>query len=430
MKFSEVFTSKDNIQLDKKTLVILRWIAIIGQYISISIVYLALNFELPYFSCSIIILLGVITNVYLQFAEKENQLSNIKASSYLLYDLIQLSTLLFFTGGVTNPFIILLIIPAIVSSTFLSLKSTINLSVITIVILIVLTISYFPLPHKVIEELHFHVPNYYLYAIPFSVIIGLVFLTYFGARFGLESRKRTEALNRLELILAKEHELESIGLQAAAAAHSLGTPLSTISVVAKELKKEIGNDSQYSKDINLLLSQTKRCSEILKNLSQDQLQEDNFLSNIKIGDLLNEVVRSFGEISEKKILLIKEQNELNPQIDRTLEITYGLRNFIGNAVKYSNSFVEINLKSNDTVTEVKISDDGPGFSEDVKDILGEPYIRSKNKFISSKSGLGLGTFIGKTLLERMKANVEFGNSSKFNGAMVTITWKTKDLFNI
>ena len=430
MKFSEVFTSKDNIQLDKRTLVILRWIAIIGQYFSVSIVYFVLNFQLPIFYCTLIILLGVITNFYLQFTEKDNQLSNVKSSLYLLYDLIQLSVLLFFTGGVTNPFIILIIIPAIVSSTFLSLRTTINLSIITIIILVVLTISYLPLPHQVIEELHFHVPNYYLYAITLSIIIGLVFLTYFGTRFGAESRKRTEALNRLELILAKEHELESIGLQAAAAAHSLGTPLSTITVVAKELKKEIGDNSQYSKDINLLLSQTKRCSAILKNLSQDQLKEDNFLNNIKIEDLLEDVVRSFSEISEKKILLIKEQNELNPQINRTLEITYGLRNFIGNAVKYSNSFVEINLKSNDTVTEVKVSDDGPGFSEDVKDVLGEPYIRSKNKIISSKSGLGLGTFIGKTLLERMKANIQFSNSNKLNGAMVIIKWKTKDLINI
>ena len=430
MKFSDVFTSKDNIQLDKKTLVILRWLAIIGQYISISIVYFVLKFQLPILYCTIIILLGVITNFYLQFVVKENQLSNTKSSTYLLYDLIQLSLLLFLTGGVTNPFAILIIIPAIVSSTFLSLRSTINLSIITIIILIVLTITYFPLPHKVTEELHFHVPNYYLYSIPLSIITGLVFLTYFGTRFGTESRKRTEALNRLELILAKEHELESIGLQAAAAAHSLGTPLSTITVVAKELKKEIGENSQYSKDINLLLSQTKRCSEILKNLSQDQLKEDNFLNNIKIGDLLKEIVRSFSEISEKKILLIEEQNELDPQIDRTLEITYGLRNFIGNAVKYSNSFVEINLKSNDTITEVIINDDGPGFSEDVKDVLGEPYIRSKNKIINSKSGLGLGTFIGKTLLERMKANVQFSSSNKLGGARVKIDWQTKNLINI
>ena len=430
MKFTEVFTSKNNIQLDKRTLVILRWIAIIGQYISISIVYIFLNFELPFFNCSIVILFGVLSNLYLQFLEKESQLRNIKASSYLLYDLIQLSLLRFFTGGVTNPFIILLVIPAIVSSTFLSLRSTINLSIITIIILIVLTIVYLPLPHKVTEELHFHVPNYYLYSIPFAIIIGLVFLTYFGTRFGTESRKRTDALNRLELILAKEHELESIGLQAAAAAHSLGTPLSTIRVVAKELEKEIGSNSEYSKDINLILSQTKRCSEILKNLSQDKSKDDNFLNNIKIGDLLNEIVRSFSEISDKKILLIKEQNELDPQIDRTLEITYGLRNFIGNAVKYSNSIVEINLKSNDTITEVIVSDDGPGFAEDVKDILGEPYIRSKNKVISPKSGLGLGTFIGKTLLERMKANVQFTTSKKLNGAMVIIKWQTKDLLNI
>jgi len=430
MRFSDVFTSKDNIQLDKKTLVILRWIAIIGQYISISIVYLILNFELPFLYCSIIILLGVVTNFYLQFVVKENQLSNIKSSSYLLYDLGQLSLLLFLTGGVTNPFIILLIIPAVVSSTFLNLRSTISLSIITILILIILTVSYLPLPHKMVEELHFHVPEYYLYAIPLSIIIGLVFLTYFGARFGLESRKRSEALNKLELILAKEHELESIGLQAAAAAHSLGTPLSTISVVAKELEKEIGSNSQYSKDISLLLSQSKRCSEILKNLSQDQLNEDNFLTDIKIEDLLNEIVRSFSKISEKKIYFIKKKNELNPQILRTLEITYGLRNFIGNAVKYSNSTVEINLISNEIITEVSISDDGPGFSEDVIDVLGEPYIRSKNKVISSKSGLGLGTFIGKTLLEGMKANVNFSSSTKLTGAMVKIKWQTKDLVNI
>ena len=430
MKFSEFFTSKDNIQLDKRTLVVLRWIANIGQFISIFAVYFALNYTFPFYYCLAIIFIGAITNLYLQVIVKENQLSNIKSSLYLMYDLIQLALLLFLTGGVTNPFIILLIIPAIVSSTFLTLRSTINLSIITIAILIILTIYHLPLPHVYFEELHFHVPNYYLYAITTSIIIGLIFLTYFGARFGLESRKRRDALNRLELILAKEHELESIGLQAAAAAHSLGTPLSTITVVANELQKEIGNDPQYSKDINLLLSQTKRCSDILKNLSQDQLQEDNFLTNTKISDLLNEIVRSFSEISEKKILLTKEQNELDLQIEKTLEITYGLRNFIGNAVKYSNSFVEINLKSNDTITEVKVSDDGPGFSEDIINVLGEPYIRSKNKIINTKSGLGLGTFIGKTLLERMKANVQFGNSPKLNGAMVTIKWKTKDLFNI
>ena len=332
------------------------------------------------------------------------------------------------TGGITNPFSILLIVPAIVASTFLNLKSTINLSIITIVILVLLTIYNLPLPHY--GELHFHVPDTYLYSLPVAIIITLVFLTYFGVRFGIESRKRTQALNKLELILAKEHELESIGLQAAAAAHSLGTPLSTITVVVKELEKEIGNNSKYKKDINLLLSQTKRCSDILKNLSKDQLKEDVFLSNIKIGDILYEIIRSFSEISSKKISLLTKENETNPKIDRTLEITYGLRNFIGNAVKYSNQSVDISLKSNNKITEIKVCDDGPGFSNDILDVLGEPYIRSKNKFISSKSGLGLGTFIGKTLLERMKANVEFAKCPETNGALVSIKWNTRDLVNI
>ncbi len=428
MNFSEFFTSKDNIQLDKKTLVILRWIALIGQYLTISIVFFIFKFELPFFYCSLVILIGVLTNLYLQFKFNKNQLNNFASTFFLFYDLIQLSLLLYLTGGITNPFAILLIVPAIVSSTFLNLKSTINLSVATVIILIFLTIYNLPLPHY--GELHFHVPDTYLYALPMAIIITLIFLTYFGVRFGIESRKRTEALNKLELILAKEHELESIGLQSAAAAHSLGTPLSTITVVAKELEKEIGKDPKYLKDINLLMSQTKRCSDILKNLSKDQLKEDNFLSNIKIEELLNEIVRSFSEISEKKLSLFAEKNELNPQIERTLEITYGLRNFIGNAVKYSDTSVDISLESNNKITEVKICDDGPGFSEDILNVLGEPYIRSKNKIISSKSGLGLGTFIGKTLLERMKANVKFEKSPNTKGAMVTVKWHTKDLLSI
>ena len=428
MKFSEVFTSKDNIQLDKKTLVILRWLALVGQYLTICTVYFILNFKLPFFYCSIVILFGTLSNLYLQFKFKKNQLNNFTSTFFLFYDLLQLSLLLYLTGGVTNPFTFLLIIPAIMSSTFLTLRSTVNLSIITVAILILLSIYHLPLPYS--GELHFHIPTIYLHAIPVSIIIGLIFLTYFGVRFGIESRKRTEALNKLELILAKEHELESIGLQSAAAAHSLGTPLSTITVVARELEKEIGKDSKYSKDIDLLLSQTKRCSDILKNLSKNQLQEDSFLTDIKIEELLNNIVRSFAEISEKKLSLIVEKNKFNPKIERTLEITYGLRNFIGNAIKYSNSEVNISLESDDKFTEVRVSDDGPGFAEDILNLLGEPYIRSKNQIISAKSGLGLGTFIGKTLLERMKATVNFSKNSETNGAMVTIKWQTKDLLAI
>ena len=428
MKFSEFFTSKDSIQLDKRTLVVLRWIALVGQYFTISVVYFIFKFELPFFYCSSVIFFGVLTNFYLQFKFKKNQLNNFTSTFFLFYDLIQLSALLYLTGGITNPFAILLIVPAIVSSTFLTLKSTINLSITTIIILAILTIYNLPLPHY--GELHFHVPDTYLFSLPAAIIITLIFLTYFGVRFGIESRKRTEALNRLELILAKEHELESIGLQAAAAAHSLGTPLSTINVIVRELEKEIGNNPKYAKDIDLLLSQTKRCSDILADLSKDRFKEDTFLSDIKIEELLSEIVRSFTEISGKKLSLFSKENKINPNVGRTLEITYGLRNFIGNAVKYSNSAVDISLESDNKITEVKVCDDGPGFSEDILDVLGEPYIRSKNQIISSKSGLGLGTFIGKTLLERMKANVKFAKCPKTNGAMVVIKWQTKDLLAI
>ena len=428
MKFSEVFRSKNDIKLDKKTLVILRWIAIVGQFITLNIVFFLLKFDFPFFYCLVIIFLGIGTNVYLQFKNIQSQINNLDATVYLLYDLFQLAILLYFTGGITNPFAILLIIPAIVSSTFLTLKSTLNLSFITIIILILLTIYHFPLPH--FDELHFHVPNYYLYTIPIAIIIGLVFLTYFGTRFGLETRKRSEALNKLELVLAKEHELKTIGVQAAAAAHSLSTPLSTIRVVVKELEKELGSKSKHAKDINLLMSQTLRCGEILKKLSMVPLKKDEFFENVKLEDLLNEIISSFKEISNKNFSLISKNNKNDPTVKRKAELTYGLRNFIGNAAKFSEFLVEIKLESNNEITKIIVCDDGPGFPDDVIKFLGEPYIRSKNEKISSKSGLGLGTFIGKTLLERLKANVEFGKYPEKGGAMVTIQWQTKNLLSI
>ena len=428
MKLLEAVKSTDNIQLDKKTLVILRWIAIIGQLITINFVYVILNFNFPFLYCLVIIFSGALTNIFLQFKVKENLLSNFSSTLYLTYDLIQLAVLVFLTGGITNPFIILLAIPAVVSSTFLSLKSTINLSFITAVSLLLLTLYHFPLPSS--GNLHFHAPTYYLYGVPIAIIIGLIFLCYFGARFGLETRKRTDALTKMELVLAKEHELKIIGVQAAAAAHSLSTPLSTIKLVAKELEKEIGNNEKYSKDIKLLLSQSSRCGEILKKLSMVPLKRDDFFENVRLEDLLSEITNSFQEISNKNFSIKSNNNKYDPTVRRKAELTYGLRNFIGNASKFSKSLVEIKLKSNNKITEIKVCDDGPGFPEDIKNFLGEPYIHTKNQAIDSKSGLGLGTFIGKTLLERMKANVNFGKCPNNKGAMVTIQWDTKNLLSI
>ena len=199
--------------------------------------------------------------------------------------------------------------------------------------------------------------------------------------------------------------------------------------MAKELKKEIGNDKEYSKDIDLLISQTKRCSEILKQISKKQIEEDIFLSSIKFEDLLEEIINSFRETSSKKIdlLIDKDQNKIS--IHRTPEIIYGLRNFIGNAVKFSKSKVKISLLSDQKIIEIKINDDGPGIPEDIIKKIGEPYIKSKSKRVISNSGLGLGTFLGKTLLERQNAKLLFRRNSDLGGALVVITWNPKNFTN-
>jgi len=250
-------------------------------------------------------------------------------------------------------------------------------------------------------------------------------LSYFGIRFAGETKKRSEALNKLQEVISKEYELESLGGQAAAAAHSLGTPLATIAVVAKELKKEIGDDKNFSKDIDLLISQTKRCSDILKKISKKQIKDDIFLSSIKFEDLLDEIISSFKETSSKKIELSIQDDRNKINIARTPEIIYGLRNFIGNANKFSKSKVNVYLKSNDREVTVIIKDDGPGFPDDIFNFLGEPYIKSKSEETGSNAGLGLGTFLGKTLLEKQGAKLSFKNHH--NGAEVKIDFTLSKL---
>ena len=427
MNFSTLFRTKENLNLDKNTLTILRYIAIIGQFFAINIVYFYLNLPFPIVLSYAVIFVGLLTNIYLQFGIKINQLKDFYSLIFLIYDLIQLSILLYLTGGIFNPFCFLLIIPAIVSSTFLSMGSTIILGIITSSLLLVVSFFHLPLPGEEMALLHF--PDFYKTGIIISILIGLVFLSYFGIRFAGETKKRSEALNKLQEVISKEYELESLGGQAAAAAHSLGTPLATISVVAKEIKKEVGNENEISKDIDLLISQTKRCSEILKQISKKQIEEDVFLSSIKLEDLLEEIVTSFKETSSKKIDLIIDQDTNKIAIQRMPEIIYGLRNFIGNAVKFSKSKVKINLQSDQKLIQIKINDDGPGIPEDIINKIGEPYIKSRSKELSSNSGLGLGTFLGKTLLERQNAKLSFRRNSDLGGALVIISWSPKNFIN-
>ena len=426
MKFFE--TSK-YFSLKKSTYINLRWIAILGQLITVNLIYFIFEFEFNLILENSIISIGILSNLYLIYINKNTQLSDKVAFHFLLIDILQLSGLLYLTGGVANPFTIFLIIPTIFSSSNLGLKSNLFLASITILIIICLTFFNYPLPYPVNE--HFHVDGYYYYSIPISLIIALIFLNYFALIFGTESRIRKEALNKMEEIMSKEHELLSLGGQAAAAAHSLGTPFSTIKIISSDLLKQFQDNNEVKKDIDILISQIERCGEILKKLTLNPTIEDDFIDkDLTMVDYINEIIKSFKETSKKNFIINFDQYSNSLKITKSIEIVYGLRNFIGNANKFSKSKVFISVKSDNNNTEIIIEDDGEGYPNDVLSKIGEPYIKSYKSSIKSKSGLGLGIFIGKTLLEKNYANILCRNSKTRGGAEVNIKWKNKDLLNL
>ena len=426
MKFFE--TSK-YFSLKKSTYINLRWIAIIGQLITINLVYFIFNFKFNFILVNLVITIGILSNLNLIYHNKKTQLLDKVAFIYLLLDVLQLSCLVYLTGGIANPFSIFLILPAIISTSNLGFRSNLLLVSISIFIIIFLTFFSDSLPYPVNE--HFHVDSYYYYSIPISLIIALIFLNYFSLTFGKESRLRKEALNKMEEIMSKEHELLSLGGQAAAAAHSLGTPFSTIKIISSDLLKQFKDDIEIKKDIDLLVSQIDRCSEILKKLTLNPIIEDNFIDrDLTIVEYINEIVKSFQEISKKEFIINCDQNSNSLNITKSIEIVYGFRNFIGNANKFAKSKIFINIKSDSNYTEVIIEDDGNGYPKDVLSKIGEPYIKSFNSPEKSKSGLGLGIFIGKTLLEKNHANILCGNSKIRSGAEVSIKWKNYDLLSL
>ncbi len=425
MKFFE--TSKFH-TLKKSTYVTLRWIAIIGQLISIYFVYFYLGFKFDFVNSNLIILIGVLSNIYLMYIYKKTQLSDRSALIFLTLDIFQLALLIYLTGGIKNPFIIFLLIPSVFASSNLGIRSNLFLVVQTVMIVIFLSFYSKDLPAPLND--HFHVDPYYYYSIPVALIVALLFLNYFALIFGSESRIRKEALNKMEEVMAKEHEMLSLGGQAAAAAHSLGTPLSTIKIISQELKKQLINKKELASDIELLSSQVERCNQILKKLSLNPNEEDDFIDeDLSMREYLKEIVLSFKETSNKDFILNFEQDSNSRKITKSIEIVYGLRNFIGNANKFSSKKIFVTLKSNNEYTEIKIEDDGDGYSNDILSKIGEPYLKSL-KSSREKSGLGLGIFIGKTLLEKNFASLNCSNSKTRRGAEVIIKWKNKDLFNI
>ncbi len=426
MKFFE--TSK-YYSLKKSTYISLRWIGIAGQLISVNFVFFFLNFDFDFIYSNLIIAIGILSNLYLIYFYKKTQLSDRSAIIFLAIDIFQLSFLLFLTGGIKNPFSIFLLIPSVFSSSNLSLRTNSLIVILTIVSIILLTFYSLDLPKPINN--HFHVSSYYYFSIPVALVIALIFLNYFSMTFGTQFRLRKDALAKMEEVMAKEHELLSLGGQAAAAAHSLGTPLSTIKIITQELTDQFKGQKDIEKDFELLSSQVERCNEILKRLSLNPVEEDNFIDiESTMKEYLNEIISSFREISNKKFIFNCELDKNSKKITKSIEIVYGLRNFIGNANKFSNKQIYINLKSDNEITEISIADDGPGYSRSVLSKIGEPYLKSNEIEKKSVTGLGLGVFIGKTLLEKNFANIDFSNSKTRGGAKVVLRWRNKNLFNI
>ena len=425
----EFFETSKYYSLKKSTYITLRWIGIIGQLVSVNLVYFYFNFKFDFITANIVILVGALSNFYLISVYKKSQLSDRSSLIFLLIDIFQLGILVYLTGGIVNPFIIFIIIPSVFASTNLGFRTNLFLIITTVIVITFLTFYSKDLPAPLSD--HFHVDSYYYYSIPIALIIALIFLNIFAIIFGSESRIRKEALNKMEEIMAKEHEMLSLGGQAAAAAHSLGTPISTIKIISQELKHQLKDKKDVIQDVELLSSQVERCNQILKKLSLNPNEEDDFIDeDISIKEYLKEIVSSFKETSNKDFILNFEQDSNSKKITKSIEVIYGLRNFIGNANKYSLTKVFITLKSDNEHTEVIIEDDGEGYPSDILSKIGEPYLKSDNQKNNSKTGLGLGIFIGKNLLEKNFATIICRNSKTRKGAEIVIKWKDKDLSKI
>ena len=422
-KISEIYS------LNRSTYINLRWIGILGQLITINSVKFIFGFDFDFILANIIIFIGAISNIFLIYNYKKIQLSNTSAFNFLLIDIIQLSSLLYLTGGVVNPFSIFLLIPSVFASSNLKIKTNFFLILVTLISIIFLTFFSLDLPKPLND--HFHVSSYYYYAIPTGLIIALLFLNFFALLFGKESNLRKEALNKIQEFISKEHELVSLGTQAAAAAHSLGTPLSTIKIISHDLLKQFKDRKDVKKDIELLASQVERCNQILRKLSINSAIRDDFIDkDLSLHEYIKEIVNSFKEISDKKFVTNFEQNTNSFNIKKSIELIYGIRNFIGNANKYAENNIYITVKSDSEISEIIIEDDGIGFSKDILSKIGQPYLKSLRSSDNKKSGLGLGIFIGKTLLEKNYAKILFRNSETRGGAEIKIEWLNTNLNKI
>lgn len=414
-------------RLRLNTLIRLRWLAVAGQSLAVLFVAYWLEFPLPVSTCFALIATAAWLNLFLTFRySSTHRLKPFAAFVALVFDAAQLSGLLYMTGGLTNPFALLLIVPVVVSATSLPLRYTALLG--GFVGLAATLLVFFRLPLPWHDEQALFMPYIYVAGIWVSVVSTIVFTAVYVWRVADEARQLSNALAATELVLQREQHLSALDGLAAAAAHELGTPLATITVVAREMEKTLGTDPRFAEDVTLLRSQSERCREILKRLTSLSSESEEHLARLPLTSLIEEVTaphRDFG------IRIKLEPTTLagpEPVARRNAGVIYGLGNLVENATDFARETVTVRWRWDEHRVAITILDDGPGFPPEVMDRIGEPYIstRAGNE---PGGGLGLGLFIAKTLLERSGATLNFNNSNQPTvGAAVEVTW-TREAFS-
>jgi len=419
-----------------RTLVRLRWLAVAGQTAAVLSVHLVFGFPLPLGWCLAVIALSAWLNIFFTLRWRSSmRLSGQFAGLLLAYDILQLAALVYLTGGLENPFAFLFLVPVTVSATTLSLRWTLSLGIIAFVCATFLAIVHLPLPWYAGEALY--MPQLYVGGMWAAILCGVVFSAIYARNIAEEARQMSSALTATEQVLAREQRLSALDGLAAAAAHELGTPLATIALVAKELKRELPTDGPHAEDIDLLIGQAARCREILSRLANRDAQSDEMFARVKLTVMIEDIVaplRATGidiMVDTRAVAAKGAAEPPEPVLPRNPAITYGLGNLIENAIDFAETKVAIEARWTDTDVAISIGDDGPGFAQEIFDRLGDPFVTTRPGYGPGgadqddelHAGMGLGFFIAKTLLERSGANVSLANKPyPDHGALVRITW--------
>jgi two-component system sensor histidine kinase RegB len=419
-------------QLRLQTIVRLRWLGVLGQLGAVGVVALLLDFHLPVGWCLFLIACSAWLNVFLAVRfPARHRLSARLATALLAYDILQLAALLYLTGGIENPFIMLLVVPVTVSAATLPPRATVVLGSLTTLATIFLAFYSYPLPWFINQPLDH--PFLYDLGVIASVVATMLFMALYARRLTRESKLMSAALTATELVLAREQKLHALDGLAAAAAHELGTPLSTIVLVTKEIQSGLPRDSALAEDIELLRQQALRCREILQKLTRHPSEQDPLHSTISIQEMLEEAAAPYDlEAKPVHIFVHPSLGTPPPALEQPLAarrpgVLYGLGNLLENAVDFAGSRVDLTGEWDQSNVLVTIADDGPGFKAEIIDTLGEPYVTTRpagtRRQAGQAGGLGLGFFIAKTLLERSGARVTLENRTEpQTGAIVRIAW--------